>query len=498
MKKTVLIALVSFFLGIFVAAMILVYSPEKNTQKSFLNEPSSPSFSSPLYASYSSQAKPDLDFVKIADKVGPSVVRIASIKVEKRKSLGFGDGWPFDDWWDRFFDVPRGREQEFRQEVRGTGFFISSDGYVVTNNHLVQNAEKVTVSSLQNKEYTAKIIGTDPGTDLALLKIDDKNLPFAELGDSARLNVGEWVLAIGNPLGFEHTVSAGIVSAKGRQLLGGYNVPDYQDFIQTDAAINRGNSGGPLVNMKGEVIGINAMIVSSTGGNIGIGFAIPSSLAKKIVKQIKEEGRVVRGWLGVLLSSVTEDTQKLLNLNSDKGALVVSVDDGSPADKAGLKQYDVITAIDGEPVEDSNTLKFKIAEIRPETKIKIKVTRDGKENILTAKLVEKESEEEQETSSSSGKDLGLSVRELSPRLAARIGYRTQEGLLITEVRHLSAAHKAGLKVGDIILEINRKNVEKMSDLRRILNKLKSGDPLMLMILREKTNEKFIVTLRIPE
>jgi len=348
MKKTVLIALISFFLGVFLAGYFFVYLPERNMPDSFLNEaPSSPSF---LYASPVAQERPDLDFVTVADKVGPAVVRITAERVERRRVTSFFDDWG-DDFWDRFFGIPRdrGREREFRSQVGGT----------------VENAEKITIYTLQENEYKAEIVGTDPPTDVALLKIADKNLPFVELGDSGQVKVGEWVLAIGNPLGYEHTVSAGIVSAKGRQLFQSQEAPSYQDFIQTDAAINRGNSGGPLVNMKGEVIGITSNIASMTGGNIGIGFAIPSDLARKVVKQLQEKGRVVRGHLGTSSRDLTEEERKALKLKSRKGSFIVEVTPGTPADKAGIERYDVIVEFDGQPIENTHDLSFKVADTPP-------------------------------------------------------------------------------------------------------------------------------------
>lgn len=496
MKKTALIALICFFLGIFLASFVFVYLPEKNAQDSFLEETPGPSPSF-LHASPSLQVKPDLDFVSIADKVGPAVVRIAAEKVEKRRVSSFWEDWP-EDFWDRFFGIPREREREFRSEARGTGFFISAEGYIVTNNHMVENAEKVTVTTHNEKEYKAKIVGADPNTDLALLKVNDKNLPFAELGDSETLRVGEWVLAIGNPWGFEHTVTAGIVSSKGRQL----GIPDvpYQDYIQTDAAINRGNSGGPLVNMRGEVVGITSNIISPSGGNIGIGFAIPSNLARKIVKQLKEKGRVVRGYLGVRSGPVTEDDREAFKLQTRKGAIIGEVERGTPAAKAGLKKYDIIIEVNGNPIKDHHDLMFKIAEIEPGTKVEIKVIRDGKEKIITATLGERTSGTEQEAPSASGKDLGFSITTLTPRLARRLGFQTEEGVLITDVRQFSEASRKELRAGDIILEANREKVKTDKELRSIVNKLDSGDTLVLLIRRERNGEpvEFVSTLRIPE
>jgi serine protease Do len=502
MKKTLFIALISFLAGLLLAGMIFVYLPEKNQPESFADEPSSPALASPLYASHaadSPQIKPDLDFVSISEKVGPSVVQIVTEKVEKRRVLGLEDQWPLDDFWDKFFGIPREREREYRQEVKGTGFFISSDGYILTNNHMVENSVKTIIFSIQEKEYTAKIVGTDPLTDLALLKIDDKNLPFAELADSSQLQVGEWVLAIGNPWGLEHTVTAGIVSSKGRQL--GIPGMPYQDFIQTDAAINPGNSGGPLVNMKGEVVGINSIIYSpqGSGGNIGIGFAIPSSIAKKVVSQLKENGKVIRGYLGVKAQLITSDDKNALKLKSNQGALLIEVEPDTPAEKAGLKRYDVITEINGQPVKDHNDLGFKIADFRPGTTIEIKVIRDGKEKSLTAKLVELQSEESQKTSTSSGKDLGLKWNTLTPRLAKRLGLQTQEGVLITEVRSYSEADKKGLQAGDIIIEANRERIRDAEQLQDLINKLNSGDAVILLVRRETSRgiETLVVTLRIP-
>jgi len=499
MKKTTVIALSSFFLGILLTAFIFVYNPGNEAAELNAHKTEAQAPSSNLYASSLQTDSHFPDFAAVADKVSPAVLSISSEKVEKRQVIGFDS--PFDDFWDRFFDMPRDREQEYRSYARGTGFFISSDGYIITNNHLVENAIKVEVTSLQEKTYQAKIVGTDPETDLALLKVDEKNLPYVDLGDSENIRVGEWVLAIGNPLGLTHTVTAGIVSAKGRIFTDLEQQQPYQDFIQTDAAINRGNSGGPLINLKGKVVGINSIIFSPSGGNIGIGFAISSNLTKSIIEKLKESGRVIRGYLGVGVYAINDDFVTLLKLDSKKGAVVNNVDPDSPADKAGLKRYDVIIEIDGKPIEDGDDLQFKIAEIKPGTKVDLTIIRDGKQTTIPVKIIERESSVEKEPTSSSGKDIGLKVQEMTPNIAKRYGYQTNEGLIITEVERYSEADRKGLQTGDIILEVNRQEVSKIDDLEKILKRLNSGDPLLLLVRREDRrggSQDFMVTLRMPE
>jgi serine protease Do len=498
MKKTTIIALSSFLLGILITAFIFVYNPGKEAAEINV-QGTDQALSSNLYASPPQTDSHFPDFSAVVKKVGPAVVSISTERVEKRQVIGLDS--PFDDFWDRFFDMPKDREQEYHSYVRGTGFFISSDGYIITNNHLVENAIKVEVTSLQEKTYQAKIVGTDPETDLALLKVKEKNLPYVELGDSDKIQVGEWVLAIGNPLGLTHTVTSGIVSAKGRIFPDLEPTQPYQDFIQTDAAINRGNSGGPLINLEGKVVGINSIIWSPSGGNIGIGFAISSNLTKSIIDKLKESGRVIRGYLGVGVYAITEDFVKLLDLESDKGALINNVDPGSPADKAGLKRYDVIIALDGKPIEDGDDLQFRIAEIKPGTKVDLTIIRDGKQKTIPVKIIEKETTVETAPTSSSGKDIGLKVQQMTSNMAKRYGYQTNEGLIITQVERYSEADRKGLQTGDIILEVNRQKVDKIDDLERILKRLKSGDPLLLLVRREDRkggSQDFMVTLRMPE
>jgi serine protease Do len=323
-------------------------------------------------------------------------------------------------------------------------------------------------------------------------------MPFAELGDSSQVKVGEWVLAIGNPLGMDNTVTAGIVSYKGRSI----DTQSYQDFIQTDAAINRGNSGGPLINMKGEVIGITSSILTSgfagSGGSIGIGFAIPSNIAKKVVIQLKDKGRVIRGRLGVQIRDLTEGMVKQWNLKSKAGAVVISIEPDSPAEKAKIKQYDVIVRVNGEAVKNSDELRFKIADIQPGTKVDLTIIRDGKDMAVTAVVDELEPVREKGQVASQEKDIGVSVVALSASTARRYGLRTTEGLLITEVRQGSEADRENLQAGMIILEVNRKKMASVADFEEILKKTAGGDEVILLV-RQETDGKsqdFIVTVKV--
>jgi len=482
MRKYALIAIVAFGLGILTAGYVLLnktedqagppavaLSPTEAAEGTALN--------TSLFAS-TSQISQSLDFVSISEKVGPSVIRIVATRKQRISPFGMDEGWPFEDFWDRFFGTPQPRQREQVQTVYGTGFFISSDGYVLTNNHIIEDSENVDIVMAQGDEYQAEIKGRDPRTDIALLKVDIKNASPAELGDSAQLKVGEWVLAIGNPYGLEHTVTAGIVSAKGRRI---GEASSYQDFIQTDAAINRGNSGGPLINLRGEVIGITSNIFTPTGGNIGIGFAIPSNIAMKVVEQLKTKGRVARGHLGILVADISKGLEKQLKLPSRKGAVISSVDPDSPAEKAGLKQYDVIVAIDGRSVEDMNDARFKIADIEPGKKAELQIIRDGQKITKTAVVDELDPELEKGEALSRDKDIGLTIVPLTPSLARRYGLKTTEGLLITEVVPGSEAGKKSLEPGMIIIEANRKKVTTLREFENILKDTQPGDEVILLV-----------------
>ncbi|MCX6553664.1 MAG: trypsin-like peptidase domain-containing protein, partial [Candidatus Aminicenantes bacterium] len=350
-------------------------------------------------------------FVAIVKKVKPAVVKVISESIVERRSM-FGD-----DFFEQFFNAPQQKE---RRSGEGSGFFISADGYILTNNHVVKDAVKVKVLTIDKDEFTAKIIGTDPKTDLALLKINVKNVPYVDLGDSSAVEVGEWVLAIGNPFGQVSTVTAGIISAKGRQL----GLAQYEDFLQTDAAINMGNSGGPLINMKGEAIGINSTILTPSSGNIGIGFAIPTNMAKKVVADLKSKGKVVRGWFGIQIQDVSESDAKDLEL-AMAGALIMRVEENSPAQKAGLKRYDLIVAINGKAIQAAADLQMEIANSNPGDEITVTIYRNRDKQSVKVKVSEApDSIREQAVAESKSLNLGMDLIKNTPALAREYELKT--------------------------------------------------------------------------
>lgn len=436
------------------------------------------------------------DFTKLARDAGKAVVNIGTVKMVKGPDIrGFfknfpHKGTPFEDFFDqfeRFFGKELGKAR--KQRSLGSGFIISSDGYIVTNNHVIEGADEIKVTfqgEEGEKTYSAKVVGTDPETDLALLKIEAKELPVLEFGDSDELEVGQWVVAIGNPFGLDHTVTAGIVSAKGRVIGSG----PYDNFIQTDASINPGNSGGPLLNMEGKVIGINTAIIAS---GQGIGFAIPSNLAKKVITQLKKHKKVKRGWLGVTIQDVDENTAKALGLKEAKGALVASVTPGDPADKAGIKPGDVIIAVEGKVVKDASDLTRKIGNLLPGSKVRIGLWRKGKIKEVTVilgerdlkKLAKSSPREQQEYALA---ELGFSLRELTSKEAKALGLKPGKGLLITAVEEDSLAASSDLRPGDVILEANGQEVSSVQDFERIYNEdAKPKKVLMLLLKRDGVN-----------
>jgi len=443
-------------------------------------------FTSNLPASPSKQVKgfstlPSL--TTIVKKAQPAVVNISTVRIVKgpgpvfRYFFGpFGEEDPFKDFFERFFgEMP---QQELKQRSLGSGFIIDKDGYILTNNHVVERATEISVRLLNHKEYKAKIIGRDPKTDLALLKINaHQSLPTLPLGDSDLLQVGDWVIAIGNPFGLGHTVTVGIISAKERIIGAG----PYDNFLQTDAAINPGNSGGPLINLKGEVVGINTAIVAQAQG---IGFAIPINMAKAIVKQLKKHHRVIRGWLGVMIQEVTPQLAQALGLKEAKGALVADVTPNSPADRAGIKRGDVIIEYNGHSIKEMNELPRLVAATPIGEKVRIKVWRNGRIIILNATIGElKEEKTMAKEIPFSPQDLGIEVADITPRLAARLGI--DKGVIIIRVRLGSPAAEAGLRRGDVIIEINRHVISNVRDYYKYIQKVRPGDTLLFLIKREE-------------
>jgi serine protease Do len=422
------------------------------------------------------------DFVDLVKTIGPSVVNISTTQVQKPTQsppFPFGGDPRFNDFWERFFggQIPNAPR---RQRGLGSGFIIGSDGTIITNNHVVEGADKIVVTLSDGKSFDAKVVGTDPKSDIALVKIDaPQPLKAVALGDSDQLEVGEWVMAIGNPFGLDHTVTIGIVSAKGRHIGAG----PYDSFIQTDASINPGNSGGPLVNLRGEVVGINTAIFSQSGGNIGIGFAIPASLAKELVPQLKEKGRVVRGYLGVTIQKITSDIASSLGLKSENGALVAGVAEGGPAERAGIKTGDVITEFNGKPIKDSSELPFEVARVAPGQTVQVKVLRDGRPSTLSVTIAEMKDNEV--VAAASQGDFGMTIQPLTPELAQSLGLEGTEGLVVSAVKPGSAADEAGIMRGDVITEVNRRPVRTIDDYKREIKRAEDGKSILLLVKRNQ-------------
>jgi serine protease Do len=369
----------------------------------------------------------------------------------------------------------------YRAKSLGSGFVIDAAGFILTNNHVVENADEILVRLYTGKEFKAKVVGRDPKTDIALIEITGADgLTPVTLGDSNKLKVGQWVVAIGNPFGLENTVTAGIVSALARHI----NQGPYDNFIQTDASINPGNSGGPLIDTRGEVVGINTAIFSRSGGNIGIGFAIPIDLAKEIVPQLKDKGHVTRGWLGVMIQKVTPDIAESLGLEESKGALVADVVKDGPAEAAGLKQGDVIIEFDGKPVNDSAELPLLVARTSVGKSVKVKVIRDKKAETFTITIAELKEEEAAEARTSTAEDLGLAVQTLTRDLAENLGLDANlKGVVVTQVEPGGPAAEAGLRRGDVVLEVNRQAVKDVEAYRKALKAAGKGKSILFLVRR---------------
>ncbi|HJV36936.1 DegQ family serine endoprotease [Geomonas sp.] len=424
------------------------------------------------------------DFVKLAKKLKPAVVNISTSKTINAQSQQhpFGND-PFEEYFNRFFNAPRHPQ---KQKSLGSGFIISDDGYIITNNHVVAGADEVKVKLSDGREFKAEIKGRDEKLDLALVKIDAKaQLPVAPLGDSDKLEVGEWVMAIGNPFGLAQTVTVGIVSAQGRVIGSG----PYDDFIQTDASINPGNSGGPLFNAEGEVIGINTAILAS---GQGIGFAIPVNMAKMILTQLKETGKVTRGWLGVSIQVVTPDLAKSFGLEGEKGALVSEVTKDSPADKAGIQGGDIILEFDGHAIHEMSELPRLVAGTPVGKKVKVLLLRDGKQQTVTVTIEQLTDGSEDAVALTSDK-LGVKVADLTPERAQQLRMKGDRGVVITEVQPESIADRGGLQPGDVIREINGVRINNVAEYGKAIASVKKGG--YLKILLRRNNSSMFVALR---
>jgi serine protease Do len=446
-------------------------------------------------------------FADLAEKISDQVVNISTVReVQQRQQMqrffgprgrGGPEG-PLEDFFDQFEKYFRGMPQRpKKQRSLGSGFIISRDGYIVTNNHVVQKATEIQVNLQNGDSYEAEVVGRDPETDLALIKIEaDRNLPTLEFGDSDEARVGSWVLAVGNPFGLDHTVTAGIISAKGRVIGAG----PFDNFLQTDASINPGNSGGPLINMDGDVIGINTAIIA-TGQ--GIGFAIPSNMAETIIAELKEKGKVTRGWLGVTIQDVDENTAQALGLDEPKGALVASVVEGEPADQAGLRQGDVILSVNGENIEDANALLRTIAGLQPGDSADITVFRQGEEKEFTVTLGIRDTQRmaqrgmEREPEEEAAGRLGLQLKPVNEQEARALGLPEPKGLLVMGVEPGAPAAEAGIRQGDVVLQVNQQDVNSVQAFKEILEDEGEKKGVLLLLVQRRGRSIF-VSVPVPE
>jgi len=453
---------------------------------------------SKAFASVAKSVSPSVVFIQVESKVMDSMIT--------QFSSPFGDEWPFgDDLFKRFFGdefsgIPRGPRFETPQSERqaieqGSGFvfaakkgLMSDKTYILTNNHVVADADRIIVKFQDGREHDAKVTGRDPQSDIAVIEIEVGGLRALPMADSSKTEVGEWVIAIGNPFGLSHTLTVGVVSAKGRTSLG---INDYEDFIQTDAAINPGNSGGPLVNLDGEVVGINTAIFSRSGGYMGVGFAIPINLGKDIANQLIKNGEVTRGYLGIMIQSLTAELAKSFGIEPGQGILIAEVTKNSPADKAGLHQGDVITAYRDEPVKDVGSFRNRVSLTPPGSREHLTILREGKKKDLTITIskLPKDSQIAQDTAQST-EDIGLTVQNLTPQLAEQFDAKPGEGVVVTQVQPGSIAAMAGIEIGSVILQVNRKAVKSATEFKHAV-KEKSGKKRVLLLIRKDNVQRYV-------
>ncbi len=431
------------------------------------------------------------EFVRVVKKAKPAVVNIRTEKSVSRGHSQFNNEMFNHPFFEQFFG-PQFRQRQFRnnqpriQQGQGSGFIISRDGYILTNNHVVEDADKITVRLSDESSHEARLIGSDPQSDIALIKINSSSrLPVLPLGNSDNLEVGEWVIAIGNPFGLDQTVTVGVVSAKGRSEVG---LNEYENFIQTDAAINPGNSGGPLLNAQGEVIGINSALYSRSGGYMGIGFAIPIDMAKSITRQLKNDGKVTRGWLGVVIQNIDDNLAESFGLKNNSGVLISEVQAGSPADDAGLRDGDIVLKVAGKRVDNVSELRNRIALIHPGKSTGLTIFRNGQKRNISVRIGEQPngfSKYSRENNAKFYDTFGLSFQKLTPEIARQFGYENRKGVIISDVAEMSSAARAGLRAGMLIEEVNRKPVKTVADIKNAIKK--AGNPKKIL-LRVRTGD----------
>lgn len=431
-------------------------------------------------------------FSEIVRAVSPAVVNISTTKTIRRQSP------PFDELFDFLYPFPDGKSRRWKEQSLGSGVIVSANGYIVTNNHVVEKADDIKVFFIDKRSFKAKVVGSDPKTDIAIIKIDATNLPVIPWGDSERLQVGEFVLAIGNPFGLSNTVTMGIISAIGRTDVG---IADYENFIQTDAAINPGNSGGPLVNMKGELIGINTAIFSRTGGYQGIGFSVPSNMVINVMDQLIKKGKVTRGWIGVTIQDLTPEIAQKFGMNTIEGVIVTDVVKGGPAFKAGLARGDVILEFNDKKIKDASVLRNIVAQSEVNQQIRLKIMRQGKEMHISVAVSELPSESAQATPSSSNDILntdsnalaGITVMDINAAIAKQLKIQADEkGVVIVNIQPGSLAQEKRLRKGDLIQELNRQQINNLNDFNRATVHLKHDSSVLLFINRG--GKKFYITL----
>jgi serine protease Do len=436
----------------------------------------------------------------VAEYVKPSVVSITTVKVFKHPTTRrfHGDERerrrdPFrdffgEDFFDRFFPRPPVPEGEFKTQSLGSGVIVDKRGYILTNNHVVADMDELKVRLSDKREFDAKIIGTDPQTDLAVVKIEGENLIPAKMGSSDEIKPGQWAIAVGNPFGLTSTVSVGVISAVGRS---GVGIAQYENFIQTDAAINPGNSGGPLVNIRGEIIGINTAIFTRSGGYQGIGFAIPVNMAKAVLRDLIDKGKVTRGWLGVVIQDLDASLAKQFNVDVTEGVLISDVQDDSPAKEAGFERGDIVIEYDDRKIADVNELRHKVAQTEVGKKVKVKVLRGSKEKVLAVKIGEQPADLFATGPLPGGKDLGMTVQDLTKELAGSLGYEGESGVVVSAIEQGSPADQADINEGDLIKEVNREKIANVKDFKQALSKSEKDKDILLLI-RRGMHTRFVI------